>query len=211
MKVIIPARRGSKGLPFKNRKLLKYTLDIIPDNIECVVTTNDEDIARLIDKIDRDNISVLQRPVHLSQDTTSTKDTMDWTIKRLRWEDEDIIMLYLTYPQREWEHVELAYKEFTQSESESLLCKKETNQSPYLILKEEDDNKGSQLFTHDLYRRQDYPKCFEVSHYVSIFKGHAINKLNNNLYNNDTIYFPIDNVIDVDEQKDLDKFLNGNK
>lgn len=67
---------------------------------------------------------------------------------------------------------------------------------------------GSQVISHDLYRRQDYPTCFEISHYIAIFIASSIYNLNNNLYTDSTIFWPISNVIDVDLKKDLNKF-NG--
>ena len=44
IKYVIPARRNSKGLPFKNRKLISRTLDILPKNIlkDTILTTDDE-------------------------------------------------------------------------------------------------------------------------------------------------------------------------
>ena len=41
---IIPARKGSKGLPLKNRKLLPFTLQEIPENKKSttIVSTDDE-------------------------------------------------------------------------------------------------------------------------------------------------------------------------
>jgi CMP-N-acetylneuraminic acid synthetase len=75
------------------------------------------------------------------------------------------------------------------------------------MLKSEPGNRGSQLFYHNLYRRQDYPECFEISHFISIFNSNELNRLNNNLYNNDTYFMEISkNAIDVVEQKDLDRF-----
>ena len=41
---------------------------------------------------------------------------------------------------------------------------------------------GKQLVKHNLYRRQDYPKCFRICHMVSIFKSNQLKNLNNNLY-----------------------------
>jgi CMP-N-acetylneuraminic acid synthetase len=73
---------------------------------------------------------------------------------------------------------------------------------------EVDNMRGKQLIPHNLYRRQDYPKVFEISHFISIFMGFELDNLNSNLYNNDTIFYPIDNIIDVDTQKDLDSFTS---
>ena len=50
---------------------------------------------------------------------------------------------------------------------------------------------GKQLVDHDLYRRQDYPKVFELSHLVTIFDVSELPNLNENIYNDKTIYFPL--------------------
>ena len=204
MKIIIPARKGSKGLPFKNRKLFKYTADIVPDNLKkyTYVNTDDNAIANMANQY---GFNVIFREDELSLDTTSTKEVIV-DMKDQFGSSDIFIMLYLTYPERTWEDVMKAYEMFCNMNANSLLCKKEITTSPYLILKEESYGRGSQLFNHDLYRRQDYPTCFEISHYISIFGYWEINNLNNNMYNIDTIYMDIPNdTIDVDTQKDLDK------
>ena len=71
--------------------------------------------------------------------------------------------------------------------------------------------KGSQVIGHDLYRRQDYPECFEISHFISIFNKNEIVNLNNNMYNEDTVFYPIENTIDVDMPADLEMFNEKNK
>ena len=212
MKIIIPARKGSKGLPFKNRKLFKYTADTIPITMydSVYVATDDHEIAKLAESYD---FNVLPRPKKVSNDSASTKALMEYAIDNIELDNEDdtIIMLYLTYPERSWSEVEAAVSEFTRSGSKSLLCKKEISTSPFLVLKEEKNGKGSQLFYHDLYRRQDYPKCFEISHYISIFRVSSLFELNNNMYNSDTFFLKIEkDVIDIDTKKDLNK-LNGKR
>jgi CMP-N-acetylneuraminic acid synthetase len=206
MKIIIPARRNSKGLPFKNRTLFKKTADIIPvshKNIVYVVT-DDEKITEMANSY---GFNTLDRPSSVSSDEASTKELMIYIIDKLKLRDEKIVMLYLTYPSRKWSDVEKALEEFDKNKCQSLLCKLPLKTSPFLILKEENDNRGSQLFYHNLYRRQDYPKCFELSHYVCILNSSEINKLNNNLYNSLTYFLPIwGDVIDVDYKEDLEKY-----
>jgi len=206
MKIIIPARRNSKGLPFKNRTLFKKTADIIPvshKNIVYVVT-DDEKIKEMANSY---GFNTLDRPSSVSSDEASTKELMIYIIDELKLRDEKIVMLYLTYPSRKWSDVEKALEEFDKNKCQSLLCKLPLKTSPFLILKEENDNRGSQLFYHNLYRRQDYPKCFELSHYVCILNSSEINKLNNNLYNSLTYFLPIwGDVIDVDYKEDLEKY-----
>lgn len=211
MKIIIPARKGSKGVPLKNRKLFKYTANIIPDEMKnsTYVVTDDERIKEMA--VDY-KFNILDRTPEVSSDKASSKDIMKYTIDSLGMSNETILMLYLTYPLRKWKDVQRAFISFDSLNLDSLLCKHPLDISPFLMLREEKDNRGSQLFNHDLYRRQDYPECFELSHYICLFKSNVINNLNNNLYNNDTYFLPMNKkVIDVDTLEDLEEFKKQQK
>jgi len=208
MKIIIPARMGSKGLPFKNRQLFDYTADSIPDSLHVWVTTDDPEIKNMA--ISR-KFGVIDRPEELATDSASIRDVMHHAVSAIGIQPEDIVlMLYLTYPERTWQDIDSALEFFLnyyqRGISESLLCKKEVKTHPFLAMTEHgiDGIFGEQIVQHDLYRRQDYPKCFEISHYVSIFKAGSIYKLNRNLYCDSTIFYPIPDVIDVDTQKEFD-------
>lgn len=209
MKIIIPARRGSKGLPGKNRILLSSTIEIIPDEFinSTYVLTDDSKIKQISAGY---GISSIDRPAETATDSASMKSSMEWTISHLKSigemdHPEDILLLYLTYPERTWDDVTRAIKFYLEREAVSLLCKKPAPVSPFLMLMENGDH-GIQPFYHDLYRRQDYPSCFELSHYVCIFNSDYINSLNNNLYSSQTVFMPISSAIDVDTQKDLDQY-----
>ena len=67
MKIIIPARKGSKGVPLKNRKLLNYTLETIPEEYkkDIIISTNDEEIIK---EAQNKNINFVQRSEKLSDD-----------------------------------------------------------------------------------------------------------------------------------------------
>jgi N-acylneuraminate cytidylyltransferase len=205
MRIVIPAREGSKGLPHKNRKLFKYTASIIPTELRehTYVCTDDPAIIKLAREYD---FNIIPRVTQVSKDTSSTKDVMKYVGTFFGPINETIVMLYLTYPQRTWEDVEEALNIFYTTKNKSLLCKKPVNYTPFLLLQEGDNNTGIKLIDHDLYRRQDYPKCFELSHFISIYNSEEIINLNNNMYNDDTYFIdsPVD-IIDVDTQKDLDE------
>jgi len=215
MKIIIPARMGSKGLPGKNRTLFRYTADIIPEEYkkDVIVLTDDPEIHKLAKEY---QFLSIERFKETSTDEASMKFTLTWATNYLTLigkikANEDILLLYLTYPERSWFDVEKALAFYHANEAKSLLCRKEITHTPFLILKEEENNQGSQLFWHDLYRRQDYPKCFELCHFICILNSGSINSLNSNLYNNQTVFFPVDSPIDVDTKKDLDRFNGTNK
>jgi len=212
MKIIIPARLGSKGLPFKNRELFKYTADSIPtDKADLVWVTTDDFLIK--NEAKNYGFNVIDRPASLSGDTASTRDVLLHALEKIGAdEDEFITMLYLTYPERTWDDIKKAMlffiKYYERGITKSLLCKKEVEVHPYLCLQEYGANNvfGRQLVQHDLYRRQDYPKCFELSHFILIFIANEIYNLNKNMYCNSTVFYNIDNVIDIDYQEDLNKF-----
>lgn len=212
VKLVIPARRNSKGLLFKNRALFYATLHSIPEAFrkDILVTTDDEWV---INECEKYNIKYVIRPTDLADDYASMKDVMRDLFKHIDDIDinTNIILLYLTYPERVWDEIISCYDFYLNSDSNSLLCKKEIKTThPYLYMYDNGNNKGSQLIKHNLYRRQDYPKVFELSHYISIFKASALEDLNLNLYNKDTIFYPIGNKIDVDTEEDLKKINNEN-
>jgi len=197
VKIVIPARRGSKGFPFKNRKLLQYTLNSIPKKYRKMVwiTTDDE---KIIDKC-RGDYNVVVRPKSLAQDNTPIWNSMFHLIisNKSFKKDDIIIMLYLTYPDRKWKLVLKALKFFKKHKAKSLLCKIKVDSHPYLMMYENGIN-GRMIVSHNKFRRQDYPEVFELSHCVCIFKVSEIQNLGRNLWNNNTVYFPIKRHRDVD-------------
>ena len=72
VKIIIPARKNSKGLPFKNRKLYDYTINSIPEEYRDKIIFNTDD-EFLISKCVDDNIKYYVRPEELGNDFASTK------------------------------------------------------------------------------------------------------------------------------------------
>ena len=207
---IIPARRDSKGLPFKNRKLLDYTINNIPIELheKTIVTTNDE---KIIEKLSATNINVLRRDEQLCLDDISIKDVMLDVVKKFQMKSNDtIVMLYLTSPDRKFSDIKKILDYYYERKIKTLTSCVEPKTHPYLVLFKKENQKGEQVVKHDLYRRQDYPECFEIRHFVCIFQVDEIQKLNSNMYNESTIFYKIDSDIDVDHENDLKEFLKSN-
>ena len=207
---IIPARRDSKGLPFKNRKLLDYTINSIPIELheKTIVTTNDE---KIIEKLSATNVNVLKRDEQLCLDDISIKDVMLDVVKKFQMKSNDtIVMLYLTSPDRKFSDIKKILGYYYERKIKTLTCCVEPKTHPYLFLFKKENQKGEQVVKHDLYRRQDYPECFEIRHFVCIFQVDEIQKLNSNMYNESTIFYKIDSDIDVDHENDLKEFLKSN-
>ena len=105
IKYVIPARRNSKGLPFKNRKLFEYTIKSIPyEFLNSVIVTTDDEV--IIDKCKSLDINYVFRDPLLALDETSTKDVIiDLVNRGLLTNDDTCVMLYLTYPERTWDDI----------------------------------------------------------------------------------------------------------
>ena len=207
---IIPARRDSKGLPFKNRKLLDYTINNIPIELheQTIVTTNDE---KIIEKLSATNINILRRDEQLCLDDISIKDVMLDVVKKFQMKSNDtIVMLYLTSPDRKFSNIKKILDYYYERKIKTLTCCVEPKTHPYLVLFKKENQKGKQVIKHDLYRRQDYPECFEVRHFICIFQVGEIQKLNKNMYNENTVFYKIDNDMDVDYENDLKEFIKSN-
>jgi CMP-N,N'-diacetyllegionaminic acid synthase len=213
--IIVPARKGSKGLPGKNRKLFDYTINQIPENeLKHVIVTTDDEMIHMwaINK----KINTHWRKPELSNDEANIRDVLLNVILEKKIQRNDlVIMLYLTYPKRTWEDILKAWIFFKAHFAKSLLCREEQNPGeihPYRWFIEQSlFDTGQQLVKHDLYRRQDYPKMFKASHYIFMGYAKEIKKLNKNLWNKDTVFFPTKEAVDVDTIKDFEKIKEESK
>ena len=212
MKILIPAREGSKGFPHKNRALFKYTVDSIPTEIrENVYVTSDD--SKILEMAASAGFKCINRPVELAQDDTSMKEVVIHALGSMDVsEDELVAVLYLTYPERRWVDLIDAVAFYIMMEPampvSSLLCKKPAKTSPFLLMYDF-GHRGKQIIKHDLYRRQDYRECFELSHFIVLVRPKNINKLNNNLYDSETLFWEIEDKIDVDYEKDFLTFYEN--
>tara|TARA_A100001515_G_scaffold144705_1_gene149639 strand:- start:1822 stop:2487 length:666 start_codon:yes stop_codon:yes gene_type:complete len=206
--IVIPARQGSVGFPNKNRLLFQYTALQIPDYLKSrtIVSTDDEVLKTSAADL---GFIVVDRPPELATSTANTRDVLSHVKNTLSIKDDDtMIMLYLTFPERHFKDVVEVYEFHKRNNSLSTLCKSKVDKHPYLCLYEKNNHNGEQVVSHDLYRRQDYPACFFVLHYVFIAVASEIDNLNKNLYNNQTFYYPIERKIDIDDPEHFESWKN---
>ena len=207
---VIPARKGSKGLPGKNRKLLPFTLESIPEEnrSSTIVSTDDE---LIVHSLKNSGVKIHHRSEAVSNDTASTKDLLLEIAEYFNMKPHDeIVMMYLTYPERTHDDVEKIYKFFEENNGVSLLCREEPTIHPYLSYYALEGHKGKKLIDHDLYRRQDYPKCFMSNHFLAIIRVEYLHLVDRNLYHTQTLFYDLGaHAVDVDTPEDLVKFMEG--
>ena len=204
---IIPARKDSKGIKFKNRKLFNYTAISLPEEIgkQVVVSSNDTHILKTADKF---GFSCIERSGEISKDQSSMKDVLLNVVEEFSIDsNDDIILLYLTYPQRKWSDISTIYDFFKKNNASSLSCSIDIADHPYLCYYEKEGYRGEPVVEHTLYRRQEYPKCFRQSLFVAIFKAGVVERLNDSLLCSDTIFYKLKRkVIDIDHDIDMTLF-----
>ena len=205
---IIPARKGSKGVPLKNRGLIDQTVKSLPPNLwrNIIVTSDDEWIEEYCAQR---QLTYHARSAELSGDKVDIKSVMRQVIGDCNLDKyQKVIMLYVVWPYRTFDLIQAALKEYLLSSSRSLLCATPVKSHPYMTFRWVERNRGEPVVKHQLFRRQDYPECFVINHIVTIFDVGELASLNEQLYNSHTFFFPVREELNIDEPKDWDDFIS---
>jgi CMP-N,N'-diacetyllegionaminic acid synthase len=147
---IIPARKGSKGIPGKNHKLLggkpliEYTIEFALENMSCCddlcISTNDQ---RIIEVARTKGVSVpFIRPDELCEDNTSSNDVILHAIEfyeKLDKTYDAILYLQPTSPFRSKEDLDKILSEFDLN-LDMVVTVKLSKENPYFTIFEEDEN-----------------------------------------------------------------------
>lgn len=205
---VIPARKGSKGLKFKNRRLLPITVNQIPEDERknIIVSTDDE---FLIDFCKEENLLFRNRPASLSDDLASLKDVIIDTVDHFNMDPNDnVVILFPTFPQRTFKDIEETLSFLDTNKLKSCTGKRVIDDNhPYLCFETKDKILGNKVVDHPFYRRQDYPDCFGLCHLVCIAKASEVYNLDDLLVNSETGYkWCREDIIDVDYEEDFLKF-----
>jgi N-acylneuraminate cytidylyltransferase len=171
---VIPARGGSKGIPYKNIKvlcgkpLIEYSIDVAraittDDNI--CVTTDDNDIIRVVEEY---GLKVpFVRPSFLATDTCGTYEvllhTIDFYESQGKFYDA-LVLLQPTTPFRTANHIIESISLYNK-DIDMVMSVKESSANPYYNCFEEDENGFLHISkgTGDFIRRQDVPKVWECT------------------------------------------------
>lgn len=210
---IIPARKNSKGLRFKNRKLFYKTLNFVKKIswIKKIIVTSDD--KKIISFAKKENIHYFLRSKKLSLDNTPIKSVMIDVIKKKNFSKKDILWLfYLPILGRRLQFYNSTKRLIEKKNINSICSFFPVKTHPYnvWIYKKKKINR---IIKNDIFRRQDLPKMWYHHHLICAFKANKIYELNSELINSKTL--PIflsekieSNVFEIDSAKDL-KNLHG--
>ena len=212
--VIIPARGGSKGIPYKNikqlqgRPLIYYTIDAarcITDDAHICISTDDNKIIKTVGDY---GISVpFKRPDALATDTAGTYEVLLHALNcyEKRGELIDVvILLQATSPFRTGKHIKEAMKLY-RPDIDMVVSVKETDSNPYYVCFEEDRegflhlSKGDGSYT----RRQDCPPVYEYNGAIYIINPNSLKSMPLNKFTKRIKY-----VMDREHSIDLDTTMD---
>ena len=228
---LIPARKGSKGLPNKNMKILgdfpliKYSFDfaksVASSNDEVCVSTNDETIFNYFEKQSAKPQFI--RPDHLSTDTSTSDSVIEHALGFFKKQDkyfEYVLLLQPTSPFRLRKDF-FSIFESMDIHTEMVVSVVKCKNSPYFNQFKEINNENlvpipindSKIFT----RRQDLPSIYAYNGAYYFFHVKAFEKEKKMKFNKIKKFeMPYWRSLDIDNNDDwelakfyLSKFANN--
>ncbi|PEY36301.1 acylneuraminate cytidylyltransferase [Bacillus cereus] len=215
---LIPARGGSKSIPYKNIKflngkpLIKWTIEIalkMKEIDKVIVSTDDDAIASVAQK---SGAEVLKRPPELAQDNSLSIDTVKHALNTFKKAGEHYdIMFYLepTSPLRSIDDLLTCLQLLINNEqgftSVATFSKAELN--PHRAWKINYQNKP-ELFidgANPFLPRQKLPQAYQLNGAVYVFYTNTINENSTIFLNEDTgaVIIPHERAVDIDREIDF--------
>ena len=197
---IIPARGGSKSIPWKNikklagKELIGWTIEGAIQSKELdrvIVSTESPKIAKIAKKFGAE-VPFL-RPGHLSVDSIGIEPTLkhafEWLKQNDGYEADALVLLMPTSPLRQTFHIDEAIKIFKKTKADSVVAVNETpaNHTPYWTLIRSKAGKvslwGGVNLKDIITRRQNFPlKCYARNDLVYVLKPKNLFEKKPNLY-----------------------------
>ena len=222
---LICARGNSKGI--RNKNLLKFKNTTLVGNAikqargsnfinRVVVSTDSKNIIKESIKYGAEIPFI--RPSHLAKDNSPEIDTWKHAINFLKKKEEKIdyiVSIPTTSPLRKVSDIDKCIKTAIKKKLDIVFSVTKSSKNPYfnmVVVKK----KKLQLILKSkkkILRRQDAPKCFDLTTVCYFFKPDYILKTNKNLFSGKTGYVEIskNRSIDIDDRDDYEiaKFLSN--
>ncbi|MCQ9206946.1 MAG: acylneuraminate cytidylyltransferase family protein [Omnitrophica bacterium] len=220
MKIValIPARRGSKGVPGKNvrlfagKPLIAWTIEHalrVPQIERLICSTDDSNIAQIArsygcevpfmrsKSLAKDDVPGIEVALH-AIDFIKTKEQKPC---------DTIVYLQCTSPCRTSESIACAIKMYMQSHVKNLISVCEAEHSPYLMLRMNPEGRLEKIMKNDLplTQRQDLPKAYRPNGAIYISDAETIMRTRS-FYEPEPLAFVMEKrqSVDIDDEFDFE-------
>jgi len=211
---LIPARGGSKGIPYKNIKifgdkpLIIHSLEIarkLSDDSNICISTDDKKIISTVAKY---NYTVpFIRPKELSTDEATTysviKHAFNFYMVELKKKYDTVILLQPTSPIRKPNHITEALQLFSKK-IDMVVSVCESDSNPYYNLYEEKNGFLFRSKKSPYTRRQDCPKVWQYNGSIYVINTQSLLKYNSFNEFKKIIKYPMDKLYSIDIDNILD-------
>lgn len=184
---VIPARKGSKGVPGKNSKLLhgkplvQYSLETalsLTSSENICLTTDSKEVIQIAEQI---GIAVpFIRPEHLATDTAGSREVILHAVEFYRAQGKNydvVVLLQPTSPFRKKTDVQEMLSLFDHH-LDMVVSVKESHDNPYYSMFEENNEGFLSLVKPGNYsRRQDCPKVYTYNGSVYVIRVSSFEKM----------------------------------
>ena len=208
---IVPARKGSVGLPFKNRKFINRKINFLKKiNFfkEIILSSDDEFI---LNKYKESNIYLINRSKKIAGGKISIKKVFEDILEKKKFLKDDILWLfYITLLYNSKKLIIKSKRKIEKKNVKSICGFVDIKNHPYNAWYY-NKNKIKKVIKNDCFRRQDLPKVLEHHHQICAFKVSEFSKLNSELINYKTYPIVFDRntqkkLIEIDTKDDIKKF-----
>nr|WP_243894336.1 MULTISPECIES: acylneuraminate cytidylyltransferase family protein [Clostridium] len=211
---IIPARGGSKGIPYKNimkicnKPLIAYSIEAAKNSkyIDYTLVSTDDEAIKDISLKYGAKVPFL-RPKEISDDKAKSIDVVLHAIDYLKKDSKEfdyVILLQPTSPLRTMEDIDKAIENIVNSNNNSLISICECDENP-VLMRTIENNKLNTIFQFkgDNLRRQELPKFYIFNGALYINKVDML--LNEKAFvNEDTMPFIMDRYKSIDIDNIID-------
>jgi CMP-N,N'-diacetyllegionaminic acid synthase len=208
----VPARKNSKRLPGKNKKLLngkplfQYTIEAAV-NSGCyetvILTSDDEEILSIGNKIE--GVSVIERPLGLAGDDVRAVDVVLHHLNVIGEEYDYVSLLMATSPFRSAEDIKVSFEMLLKESGDSLVSVVKYGFQPCLALRIR-NNRLRSYFDRDIQwkRENEFEDAYHVNGAIYTSKTELLFKTKTFIHNG-TIAYLMNALksIDIDTEIDL--------
>lgn len=210
---IIPARGGSKGVPYKNirelagKPLIAWTIEEAKKSQyidRLILSSEDDQIIKIAKEWECEAPFV--RPVELALDDTPGIAPVIHAVIKLNEKYDYVVLLQPTSPLRTVEEIDGCIKKCIKAGKNSCVSVCEVRQTPYWMYKIDKNERLQKVLTtkEEYKRRQDIPIVYIINGAVYVAKTDLV-LCNKSLMDDDTIAYIMskEKSIDIDEENDL--------